>query len=219
MDRIYTRPVPLGEQLIYAACQHHRAAWVHPFLDGNGRTVRLQTHRALWPLSKGLWSMNRGLARHRDTYYAQLTAAYSLRQGDLDGRGNLSEATLRQWCSWFISIAEDQVGFMGQMLDLHQMKSRITALISYRSEMDKAIRREAILPLYHLFLAGPITRGEFQQMTGLQERTAQSLLSNLIKSGLVTSKSHVAPVQLAFPLDALQFLLPNLYPEASTQSQ
>ncbi len=54
-------------------------------------------------------------------------------------------------------------------------------------------------------------------MTGLGERTARTLLSNLIETGLVTSTGHVAPVRFAFPLDALQFLLPELYPEAATR--
>jgi hypothetical protein len=76
---------------------------------------------------------------------------------------------------------------------------------------------EAALPLYHLFLAGPTPRGEFQQMTGLGERTARTLLSHLIKTGIVTSTGHVAPVRFAFPLDALQFLLPELYPEAASR--
>jgi hypothetical protein len=102
------------------------------------------------------------------------------------------------------------------MLKLDAMKTRIAALIAFRSQFDKGIRAEAALPLYHLFLAGPTPRGEFQQMTGLGERTARALLSRLIETRLVTSASHTAPVQLAFPLDALQFLLPELYPEAAT---
>ena len=52
-------------------------------------------------------------------------------------------------------------------------------------------------------------------MTGLGERTARTLLSQLIETGLVTSTGHVAPVRFAFPLDALQFLVPELYPEAA----
>lgn len=105
---------------------------------------------------------------------------------------------------------------MARMLDLDSMKTRIHALISFRAAHDKSIRPEAIVPLYHLFLAGPTPRGEFQQMTGLGERTARSLLSRLIETGLVTSEGHTAPVRFAFPLDALQFLLPELYPEAAT---
>ena len=218
MDEVYLRDQSLDDSLIRIASAHHRAAWVHPFHDGNGRSVRLQTHCALWPISAGLWSMNRGLARNRDTYYAKLHAADEHRQGDLDGRGNLSEKMLWEWCEWFISIAEDQVNFMTRMLSLDEMKARISALIIFRSQFDKGIREEAIVPLFHMFLAGPTPRGEFQQMTGLGERTARSLLSKLIDAGLVTSEGHTAPVEIAFPLDALQFLLPELYPEAATQA-
>lgn len=216
-DQVYGRRPRLEDQLIVAAAAHQRMAWIHPFVDGNGRACRLQTHAALWPLSHGLWSMSRGLARRRDEYYACLDAADAPRQGDLDGRGNLSEKALRHWCEWFIGICEDQVGFMARMFDLDGMKTRIQALVTFRAAHDKRIRMEAVLPLHHLFLAGPTSRGEFQQMTGLGERTARALLSHLIDTGLVTSAGHVAPVRFAFPLDALQFLLPELYPEAATR--
>jgi hypothetical protein len=81
---------------------------------------------------------------------------------------------------------------------------------------DKSIRPEAVLPLFHLFAAGPLTRGEFQQMTGLGERVARSLLSRLLVTGLVSSDGPYAPVRFAMPLDSLQFLFPDLYPEAAT---
>ena len=216
-DEVYARPTTLDDQLVTAAAAHQRMAWIHPFLDGNGRACRLQTHCALWPLSKGLWSVSRGLARRRDEYYARLDAADAPRQGDLDGRGNLSEQALRDWCAWFIGICEDQVQFMARLFDLDGMKTRIQALIAFRSAHDKRVRSEAVLPLYHVFLAGPTPRGEFQQMTGLGERTARSLLSHLIESGLLASDGHTAPVRFAFALDALQFLLPDLYPEAATR--
>ena len=215
MDQIYAQPASSNQSLIRVACAHQRMMCVHPFLDGNGRAVRLQTHLALLPLTKGLWSMNRGLARQRDDYYAYLAAADQPRQGDLDGRGNLSEKTLWEWCQWFIGIANDQVGFMEKMLNLSEMRRHIEALIFFWASQDKAIRKEAIAPLYHLYLAGPTKRGDFLQMTGLGERTARSLLSRLLETGLVISDGHKSPVQFAFPLDSLQFLLPNLYPEAA----
>ena len=217
MDQVYARQTTLEDSLFSVAAAHQRAAWVHPFSDGNGRACRLQTHCAVWPMSAGLWSVSRGLARERDRYYALMDAADGPRQGDLDGRGNLSEGALWAWCAWFIEVCADQVGFMARMLELSGMKARIAALITFRAAQDKSIRSEAILPLYHLFLAGPTPRGEFQQMTGLGERTARALLSRLIETGLVTSAGHTAPVRFAFPLDALQFLLPELYPEAATR--
>jgi Fic family protein len=218
LDAVYAGDAALDDRLIRIAAAHQRVAWVHPFADGNGRAVRLQTHCALWPTSAGLWSMSRALARNRDRYYALLDAADSHRQGDLDGRGNLSEKLLWQWCEWFIELAADQVAFMARMLNLDEMKRRIAALVAFRAAQDRTVRAEAVVPLHHLFLAGPIPRGEFQQMTGLGERTARTLLSRLIESGLVASAGHVAPVRIAFPLDALQFLFPDLYPEAATQA-
>jgi Fic family protein len=214
MDEVYLSSVESKQFLVHVACAHHRSMWVHPFLDGNGRAVRLQTHLAMLPLTKGLWSMNRGLARNRDAYYANLSEADQPRHGDLDGRGNLSEKKLHQWCEWFIGVASDQIHFMERMLDLEKMKANIEALVTFRAGHDKKIRRELTLPLYHLYLAGPTKRGDFLQMTGLGERTARGLLSNLLETGLVTSPNHKAPVQFAFPLDSLQFIFPNLFPEA-----
>lgn len=215
MNDVYGKEKGWDRQLIAIACMHHRAAWVHPFLDGNGRATRLQTHCALWPLSGGLWSSSRGLARARQDYYAHLINADALRRGDLDGRGNLTAAGLTEWVNFFLDICEDQVKFMTRMLNLDGMKLRIEALIAYKAAHDKNIRMEAVLPVHHLFAAGPVTRGEFIQMTGLGERTGRSLLAQLLATKLVTSDTRYGSVRFNLPLDALHFLLPELYPEAN----
>ena len=72
MTQVYGRLIGLDALLYSIAAAHRRAVWTHPFRDGNGRAARLQTHCALFPLSGGLWSVNRGLARKRDDYYALL---------------------------------------------------------------------------------------------------------------------------------------------------
>lgn len=218
LDEVYAKQRSPDDRLLAIASAHHRFAWVHPFIDGNGRAARLQTHSALHPVTSGLWSPNRGLARRRDEYYSRLSEADEPRRGDFDGRGNLTEAGLRRWIEFFLDVCEDQASFMATMLDLNDMKKRIQALITFRAAQDKLIRAEAVLPLFHVFGLGPLTRGEFQQMTGLGERVARSLLSRLIETGLVLSDGPYAPVRFAFPLDALQFLLPDLYPEASRKA-
>lgn len=218
MDEVYPRIKGLDGLLFSIAAAHHRAAWVHPFGDGNGRACRLQTHCALLPTSAGLWSVNRGLARQRDKYYVMLANADMARQGDLDGRGNLSEKMLREWCEFFIDVADDQVTFMTGMLKLDALRERIATLMVVRSESSQFenYTREATLALHHVLVAGPVSRGDFCKMTGMAERSARRVLAQLLKDRLLVSDNPKGAVSFNFALDALNILLPNLYPEAAT---
>src|SRR5579871_551061 len=84
------------QKVIGVAASHHRLLWIHPFLDGNGRVARLFSHAWLRELEIGseLWAISRGLARQVDKYKAHLASADAPRRGDLDGRGNLTQAGL-----------------------------------------------------------------------------------------------------------------------------
>ena len=66
--------------------------------------MRLHTHTLLSALgyTGGLWSPLRGFARNTERYYALLADADSLRRGDLDGRGNLSEQALMAWIDYVL---------------------------------------------------------------------------------------------------------------------
>ncbi len=217
-DARYSKPWGLDALLVVAACAHHRLAWVHPFLDGNGRACRLHTHGVLRGVTGGLWSVNRGFARQRDVYYRHLSEADMARQGDLDGRGNLSERMLLAWCEFFIDTCRDQVDLMAHMLDLPALKDRMGALVAIRAHQRHlpAYRPEAILPLQHVLALGPVSRGEFVQMTGLGERTGRKVLTQLLADGLLQSDSPKGTVRIGFPLDTLGVLFPNLYPEAAS---
>jgi len=214
LDVVYGTAHSWERVLIATACAHHRVAGVHPFLDGNGGATRLQSHCVLWKLSEGLWSPSRGFARSTEAYYAALQNADSPRRGDLDGRGNLSALGLLEWVKYFLNICNDQVSYMSKMLALEGIKQRIEALVIFRSVQDKAIRREAILPLIHIFALGPVSRGEFAQMTGLGEPNARTLLSRLLADKLLVSDTPYGQVRFELPLDSLHLLFPSLYPEA-----
>src|SRR5512140_42398 len=122
MDEVYGKVSGVDPLLYTIGAAHHRGAWVHPFADGNGRARRLQTHCALFRISAGLWSVNRGLARQRERYYAMLEAADAPRRGDLHARGNLCESALREWCEFFIAVCDDQASLMASLLDLATLK-------------------------------------------------------------------------------------------------
>jgi len=100
--------------LVAMAASHHRIGWVHPFIDGNGRVMRLHSHLLLSSLgyTSGIWSPLRGFARTVDRYYALLAAADQPRSGDLDGRGNLSEQALVDWINYVFDVCSDQVVFI-----------------------------------------------------------------------------------------------------------
>jgi Fic family protein len=204
--------------LVAMAAAHHRLGWVHPFLDGNGRVMRLHSHLLLHGLgyTGGLWSPLRGFARTVDRYYALLAAADEPRRGDLDGRGNLSEAALVDWIDYVLEVCVDQVQFMRGQLSLDAMERRIAACLAFEQEsLRSGVRAEALRPLHYLFLSGAeIERGEFKRMTGLGERTAVNLLTALVRRGLLRSDTPQGKVRFGLPLHALRFYFPALWPEA-----
>jgi Fic family protein len=214
---VYGR-VRRGEASIVAlAASHHRLAWMHPFLDGNGRTARLHTHLLLhaWGLTNGLWSPLRGYARTEAQYKALLQAADEHRRGDLDGRGNLTQKGLLDWIGYTLDVCIDQIGFMARQLDINGMRSRIEAALAFESAMKSGVRKEALIPLHYLFATqAELGRAEFKAMTGLSDRGATDLLSALVRRNFLATDSPYGKVRFAIPRHALRFYFPALWPEA-----
>lgn len=110
-------------QIMAIASAHHRFNDIHPFPDGNGRVSRLMSHAMAGVTgigAHGLWSISRGLARGTDSrgdYKRMMDHADMPRQGDRDGRGNLSEAALKDFILWFLRVCLDQVTFMSELFD------------------------------------------------------------------------------------------------------
>ena len=208
-----------GDAAIVAmAASHQRLGWIHPFVDGNGRVMRLHTHALLSALgyTGGLWSPLRGFARSADRYYALLAAADEPRRGALDGRGNLSQAALVDWIHYVLDLCLDQVTLMAGMLKLGDMEARIAACLYFEQETQRSgVRIDALRPLHYLFLTGmEMERGDFKRMTGLGERTAVTVLGALVKRGLLRSDTVQGRLRFGMPLHALRFYFPALWPEA-----
>ncbi|HWI10201.1 MAG TPA: Fic family protein [Burkholderiaceae bacterium] len=219
----FYRGVRRGEAALVAlAAAHQRLGWVHPFIDGNGRVMRLHTHAVLSALgyTNGLWSPLRGFARSTERYYALLAAADAPRHGDLDGRGNLSERALVAWVDYVLDVCLDQVRFMTKLLDLGAMERRIAACLAFEEEtLRSGVRREALRPLHYLFLTGgELERGEFKRMMGLGDRTAVTALTALVKRGLLKSDTSQGKLRFGIPLHALRFYFPALWPEAEADA-
>jgi Fic family protein len=202
-------------QVIAAATSHHRLAWIHPFLDGNGRVTRLMTHAYLKKAKidgHGLWTVSRGFARHRDDYLASLAGADQPRRGDLDGRGNLTQAGLLGFCKFFLKTAIDQIDFMAGLLDLDGMQKRIQAVVDRRVSFGE-LKPEAGHLLRDVFLRGEIPRGEIPNIIGMPERSARRVVSSLLEKDYLVSGSEKGPLMLGFPASMVGYYFPRLYPE------
>ncbi|SDY84637.1 Fic family protein [Citreimonas salinaria] len=114
---------------------HHRLNYIHPFLDGNGRVSRLVTHAMIQRAgigAGGLWSISRGLARSlgdRGEYMAWMDTADMPRQGDQDGRGNLSLQALIGFTGWFLTVVQQDIRFTRSILDLDSTGARFAAVL------------------------------------------------------------------------------------------
>jgi Fic family protein len=203
------------QRIVAAAASHHRLAWIHPFLDGNGRVTRLFTHAYFIRVKTDghrLWMVSRGLARHRDDYMAALASADSPRRGELDGRGNLSDEGLMRFCRFFLRTAIDQVEFMDGLLDLDSMQERILLFAERWGARMRAVEEIPAL-LRDVFLRGEVTRGEAARILQKPERTARRVLGTLLEEELLASDAPGAPVRLGFPASLVGYYFPRLYPE------
>lgn len=213
-DQAYGSP-PLSKlrQIQAVGAVHHRFLWIHPFLDGNGRVARLMSHALLKRLGIGtsLWSVARGLARDEARYKALLMAADGPREGDRDGRGNLTQRGLMTFCQFFLDRAIDQVRFMGDLLEPAEMLRRME--IHVEEEMRaKRLPKGSFAVLREAALTGEVERGKVPTLTNYEERAARMVTSALVEKGLLTSTSHRAPLRLGFPADVAERWFPRLYP-------
>ncbi|MBM1817586.1 Fic family protein [Pseudosulfitobacter pseudonitzschiae] len=202
-------------RIIAIASAHHRLNFIHPFPDGNGRVSRLMSHAMALNAGiggNGLWSISRGLARgleDRGEYKQMMDHADTPRRGDRDGRGNLSQAALQTFCTWFLHVALDQVTFSAKLFDLGGLEKRYRRLVADTID-DKRAPDLMSAVLRH----GTLDRGDAQIVLKTSERTARNTLKLLTSAGFLTSSGPKTPVRLAFPLDYRERLFPNLFAEA-----
>lgn len=202
-------------RVIAMATAHHRFNFIHPFTDGNGRVSRLMSHAMALKAGiggHGLWSISRGLARglkDRGEYKRMMDHADSPRQGDRDGRGNLSERALKDFASWFLSIALDQVRFSTVMFGFDQLEERYRALVR-----DVVGDKRAPDLISSVLRHGTLPRGDASLVLKTSDRTARATLTELIKYGFLKSDTPKTPVRVAFPLDYRERLFPSLLTDA-----
>lgn len=105
--------------LLKAAIAHHRFVWIHPFGNGNGRTVRLFTYAML---VKTGFNVNVGriinptavFCSNRNDYYENLSKA------DL----GTTEGIL-QWCEYVLKGLKEEIEKIDKLSDYNYLKKEI----------------------------------------------------------------------------------------------
>jgi Fic family protein len=214
-EEVY-RKLGKTETIIASAAAHHRLAWIHPFLDGNGRVARLMSHATLLEaLDTGaVWSIARGLARNVGAYKGHLAECDLPRRNDLDGRGNLSEEALAEFTHFFLRTCLDQVIFMERLMQPDQLRTRILLWAEEQIRLDKLPQKSGAI-LEAVLYRGELPRGDAANIVGTGERQARRVVSALLEQGVLTSESTRASLRLAFPATLASRWMPGLFPERS----
>ena len=220
-ENLYNRSLKSSDavKLIHILSSHHRLMWIHPFLDGNGRTARLALDGAFASMKMsgyGLWNISRGLARNSAEYKSYLAHADMPKQGERDGRGALSSQALASYVNFMLDIALDQVEYMNRHLKLNMLTSKIEL---YVQRVNDGLLGIEPLPKHsekifkYLLLSGACVRGKVPEIIGMKERTASRIIAELLKRNFIASDSKAGPIRLKIGASMASYLFPMLVPE------
>ncbi len=105
--------------LLKVAIAHHRFVWIHPFSNGNGRTVRLFTYAMLVKLGFNvevgrILNPTAVFCSNRNNYYTNLSLAD---KGSADGVLN--------WCKYVLKGLKDEIIKIDKLLDYQYLQKEI----------------------------------------------------------------------------------------------
>jgi Fic family protein len=213
-ENAYTGPNKV-ESVLSTAAAHHRLAWIHPFIDGNGRVARLMSHATLSEAvdSGALWSVARGLSRNVNTYKALLANCDLPRRNDLDRRGALSEEALVEFTRFFLKTCIDQVEFMESLVKPDGLRARI-----HRWVEEESLNPRAGQLLDAVLYRGEVPRGEVASMLGISPRLGRDIVASLVERGVLTSDTAYGTLRVLFPAKLATRWMPDLFPAEVKES-
>jgi hypothetical protein len=108
-----------------------------------------------------------------------------------------------------LQLCLDQVKFVESLFELDSLGSCFKTYI----EQNKTLKPGATRLLEEGLIRGQFERGEASRITGLPDRSARRVLSDLLETGLPGSETPKGAVSLRFPTESLDILFPRLFPQ------
>jgi len=142
-------PVDSKNDLLVTALAHHRAAWIHPYDNGNGRAIRMFTYALLikqgFAVSTGrILNPTAIFCNDRQHYYDMLALADS---GEPE--------KVLQWCEYVLKGLRDEIKKIDRLLDGKYITFEILM-----PSLDLALERKFITDREHAILHAVITSEE-----------------------------------------------------------
>ena len=150
---------------------------------------------------------------HREFYIRlpEPLAAGEGRRGDLDGRGNLSDATLADFCVFFLETVLDQIQFMSGLLGLPALRTRVERYFQFQALHLERYREEIMRVARTLVDEGEIPRARVQEITGKAATVSVEIIKLGLKHGYFETPSPKGPLRVAFPAKIHEFYFPQLF--------
>lgn len=159
--------------LINAALIHAQFETIHPFLDGNGRTGRLLITLYLYQqkvLEYPILYLSEYFKRHRDTYFAKLSAYHN--KGEVE-----------QWVHFFLEgvaeVAKEATAVSKQIITIRE-KDMTTVHALGGKQAPSAVRL-----LRGLYSQPIIDVATSEKITGLSRPAANQLIKKFVELGIL----------------------------------
>ena len=164
--------------LIKTALAHYQFETIHPFEDGNGRTGRLIIILQLMSykmLEKPTLYLSDYFEKNRSAYYDALSR---VRESD----------DIEHWIKFFlIGVAETAKKGKETLEKIIDLRSKYeTLIVRYIGPKKQKLARELIVLLFEKPV---VTAKDVERMLSVTKPTAQALVSDLEKSGILKEKT------------------------------
>lgn len=161
--------------LLRVALAHHRFVWIHPFGNGNGRTVRMLTYAMLVKMG---FRVNQGrlinptavFFANRDRYYENLTAA-----------DTLTEEGLLQWSEYLLEGLLDEINKVDHLADYEYLKTEVLLPAIENAKQRAAINDNEYKVLKKAVSLQVIQAADVKEVTGITNSALATRLINKMK--------------------------------------
>jgi hypothetical protein len=141
-----------------------------------------------------------------------------LRQGQYDGKGDLSAGALRSFVEYMLTIAEDQIDYMNSLLKMDGLTTRLENYVAFANKRMLGIEelpKGSAQIFKYLLIHGESQRGSMAQVIGAGERTTTKVVQELLKREFLSTPSPKGPIHLRFPAHMASYVFPDLMPVLS----